>query len=479
MNVKFGDLEEGTLLMELQELEKLRKQKEIVDDYMWKNLGKTKRTNSTLASKNKKEGSFLLHPKRLSDSESSESSSPKLNSSSSSASNFERDKDRLDTNTLNIKNNIKKLQKNYSHMSRNQITYDIDLDIGDSAQKKDDINNTRKENENRSNKIQTNNRSNNKNGPPPVPKIMITDDMFEKKCKSFIEKSLHVISDIRFQMQKGISPPDGDEDITRRQLRVKEFSNRFSRNYLYPIGRQLSDLSKVKSSSNLTNQKLLSVYQIVLNGLTAYHNHLPTSIGVCSSDKLKLLLKNLLELCDIHARIKTDNQHDFSDFINIFRQSAEFTIEKIEDHFFAISTESMSKAHATKNSLPQAKRTKHELSENNRAKKNDNLSARLSMYNTTSTYMRDAMWRKVTESAGSKKLRSVKSRYKTAAFWHRPPAEKVQGDTLRIPNSRCRLFTKKSSGILKKTPVMTPVNEDNITTMIQMEHMRSSVDDNE
>ncbi|VEN55938.1 unnamed protein product [Callosobruchus maculatus] len=101
------------------------------------------------------------------------------------------------------------------------------------------------------------------------------------------------------------------------------------------------------------------------------------------------------------------------------------------------------------------------------------------MYNTTSTFRKDAMWRKMTESVGSKKLRSVKSRYKTAAFRHRPPAEKAQDNMLRLPLSKCNIFPKKSSGILKKTPVMTPINEDNITTMVEMEQMRSSTDDNE
>nr|CAI5825322.1 unnamed protein product [Callosobruchus analis] len=429
MNVKFGGLKEGALLTELHELDKIRKQKKIIDDYMWKNLGKNKRINSSPVINNKKEGTFLLHPKRLSDTETSESSSPKLNSSSSSTSIFERDKDRLDTNT-----------KNLTYTNRNPFIYDIDLDIGDTCTaplKKDNVANTKEENVNTLNKISPNN----KNGPPPAPKIVITDDVFEKKCKSFVEKSLHVISDIRYQMQKGVSPPDGDEDITRRQLRVKEFSN-----------------------STLTNQKLLSAYQIVLNGLTAYHNHLPTSIGVCSSDKLKLLLKNLLELCDIHSRIKVDNHHDISDFINIIRQSAEFTIEKIEDHFFAISTESVAKSHTTKNSLPQPKRTKNTAGEGDKTKKNS-LAARLSMYNTTSAFRKDAMWRKMTESVGQKK--------------HRPPAEKAQDNMLRLPLSKSNIFAKKSSGILKKTPVMTPINEDNITTMVEMEQMRSSTDDNE
>ncbi|VEN38076.1 unnamed protein product [Callosobruchus maculatus] len=196
MNVKFGGLEEGALLSELHELDKIRKQKKIIDDYMWKNLGKKKRINNTPVTKKRNEGKFLLHPKRLSDSETSESSSPKLNSSSSSTSNYEKDKDRLDTNTLNIKNNRTKLQKNLTYTDRNPFIYDVDLDIGDActaALKKDNIANTKEENINTTNKSQPNN----KNCPPPAPKIVITDIEFEKKCKSFVEKSLHVISDIR------------------------------------------------------------------------------------------------------------------------------------------------------------------------------------------------------------------------------------------------------------------------------------------
>lgn len=43
----------------------------------------------------------------------------------------------------------------------------------------------------------------------------------------------------RSLLECGVNPPDGEEDESRRVVRVKEFSNRFSRNYLYPLARQV------------------------------------------------------------------------------------------------------------------------------------------------------------------------------------------------------------------------------------------------
>lgn len=61
----------------------------------------------------------------------------------------------------------------------------------------------------------------------------------------------------------------------------------------------------------------------------------------------------------------------------------------------------------------------------------------------------------------------MKSRYKTATYRHRPPVEKKLPEEASFP-SKCRLLPKKVT-ISKRTPLTTPVNEDNITTLIQIE----------
>lgn len=60
----------------------------------------------------------------------------------------------------------------------------------------------------------------------------------------------------------------------------------------------------------------------------------------------------------------------------------------------------------------------------------------------------------------------MKSRYRTAAFRHRPPTEKIP--VLALP-AKYKLFPKKSSSF-QKTPITTPVNEDNIETLVATEN---------
>lgn len=63
----------------------------------------------------------------------------------------------------------------------------------------------------------------------------------------------------------------------------------------------------------------------------------------------------------------------------------------------------------------------------------------------------------------------VKSRYKTSLFKHRPPKEPYAMQILPLP-SKCKLFTKKSSVVLRDTPHNTPPNDDNIETLIEADN---------
>ncbi|XP_050506336.1 uncharacterized protein LOC114333175 isoform X2 [Diabrotica virgifera virgifera] len=289
----------------------------------------------------------------------------------------------------------------------------------------------------------------------PLHKIL-PESVFEKKFRCFVEKSLQSLNEIRNLLDKGIEPPDGDEDISRRKLRVKEFSNRFSRNYLYPIVRQIDELSKFKQIHPTTNQKVLNAYNVIYNGLVAYQNHLPTSIGACSSDKLKLLLKHLMDLCDIHFKlVPKEDENGYCDIIQNFKQNAEVTLQKVEDMFTKYK-EIISIPPSTPQFHPERK-------PNRIIKKNkNNLEDRLYMYNTSSK----------TVEAFSKKRLNTKSRYKTSQFKHRPLLEKVRiGDPVPLVNSmsnNCKILTKKLAGNIKKSTLPSPINEDSISTMIQM-----------
>lgn len=84
------------------------------------------------------------------------------------------------------------------------------------------------------------------------------------------------------------------------------------------------------STSINPNQKLFSAYQVVLNGLQAYLSHLPSSIGGCSSDKLKLLLKQLIELLDVHNRMVKDSEEgNYGHLITVRKKTLHFMFHNL------------------------------------------------------------------------------------------------------------------------------------------------------
>lgn len=74
--------------------------------------------------------------------------------------------------------------------------------------------------------------------------------------------------------------------------------------------------------------------------------------------------------------------------------NTELTLQKIENHFTAISSESILKPNATKVSLIQKKEKS--------LKPKNSISERLSMYNTTSAFRKDALWKKTAISLTKK-----------------------------------------------------------------------------
>lgn len=72
----------------------------------------------------------------------------------------------------------------------------------------------------------------------------------------------------------------------------------------------------------------------------------------------------------------------------------------------------------------------------------------------------------------------VKSRYRTGTFKHRPPVEKISSQ-VTVQQKQHRLDDKRSLVLLRNTPVVTPINEDNIQTMIQYENERVEGEESE
>ncbi|XP_011501230.1 PREDICTED: uncharacterized protein LOC105364899 [Ceratosolen solmsi marchali] len=115
--------------------------------------------------------------------------------------------------------------------------------------------------------------------------------------------------------------PDGENDYYRRKQRTVEFSTRLSRNYLYDLSRQISDIERHIKAINPVNkmrlsrggmilhmqaieQKLISTHQLLLAALNAYMKHIPNAVLKTHPGKLKEILQIVLQLKNICIEIK-------------------------------------------------------------------------------------------------------------------------------------------------------------------------------
>ncbi|XP_066151818.1 uncharacterized protein [Euwallacea fornicatus] len=291
----------------------------------------------------------------------------------------------------------------------------------------------------------------------------ISLSVFGNKFKIVVTKSLRHIANIREIMTKGIEPPDGKEDESRRVMRVKEFTNRFSRNYLYPLARQLKDLSAIDQiNPMLVNHKLLSTYQIIHNALQAYQTYLPSSVGDAPYIQLKTLMENIIGVCGFHRNLNDTEDNYILEFIDSFKINAELTVQKVEE-FVAKSEKKKdgglkiekSKINLTKYGEEKAKNT-------SKKSKQD----RLAMYSRAVSFRQDVPWRRAVQTLAKKKF-NVKSKYRTATYKHRPPVQK-DVELMSIPKLKA-LMHGKQQGILKSCRFNLPVNEDCIKTMVESE----------
>ncbi|XP_043269507.1 uncharacterized protein [Venturia canescens] len=133
------------------------------------------------------------------------------------------------------------------------------------------------------------------------------------------KKISNLLDEIDFRL-KNIPLPDGDRDLSRRQQRVQEFAIRFSRNYLYDLGRQIDDINRhlravspearfkpSRHGCSLHLQaielKLISAHQLLLQALTAYCKHIPTSVIKGQPGKIKEILQIVIQLNFICQKI--------------------------------------------------------------------------------------------------------------------------------------------------------------------------------
>ncbi|XP_019758498.2 uncharacterized protein LOC109536639 isoform X2 [Dendroctonus ponderosae] len=297
--------------------------------------------------------------------------------------------------------------------------------------------------------------------------------VFERKFKAVVTKSLKCIAEMRTTIAKGIEPPDGEEDESRRTIRDKEFSNRFSRNYLYPLARQLKDLGALNQLNPLLmNQKLFSTYQIVFNALQALQNHLPTSLGDSTYHQLKSLMNDIVKVCEHHrSQLSEDHENYCLEFIDTFKINAELTIQKVDESVTvprSVSTDTALKSEQSRISLTQYAGKSEGQSRNltDKRSKKIKLNKRLSMYGANATFRKDAPWKRTVQSLAKEKI-NVKSKYRTATYKHRPPIHK-DPKIIVIPKLKHLTPLKLSTG-LKSTHVDLGMQDECIKTMVEIE----------
>ncbi|KAK9888328.1 hypothetical protein WA026_000584 [Henosepilachna vigintioctopunctata] len=289
------------------------------------------------------------------------------------------------------------------------------------------------------------------------------------KSRHFIEKCLSMIKDIGELLNEDVIPPDGKEDLARRKVRTNEFNSRFSRTYMYPLVRQLSSISVPGNADKSPKDfpRLATTFQLIFQALQAYNNHLPSTIGRNSYHKLREYLAYVMDVCDKSRRFfeKQPNCaiHEYSDTL---KSECNFLINKIDDNFLCASVDSLLKSRNPKSGVPTSRSNKNIMMPKSKMKENVP-NGRYAMYNDCMASKRDRQWRRMLEAVEKRKPK-VKSRYRTATFKHRPPIEK-QNDQMIVQHGKHRLDARKSSTSWKNTPVATPINDDNIQTMIQYE----------
>lgn len=307
------------------------------------------------------------------------------------------------------------------------------------------------------------------------------DPVAVTKILSIQRKMSTVLDSISYELDR-IPLPDGDDDFFRRQQRVVEFSTRLSRNYLYDLGRQISDIQRhIKAISpdnkmklnrrgiilhmQIIEQKLISTHQLLLTALSAYWKHIPSSVLKSHPGKLKDLLQTVVELKNICAEIKlTPDFYCSGDNRNTFLgNETENQCTSIMSKFRPISdNESQVPSHRTRSTTATP----------SRGKKLRNRNRQIALSNRFSMYTVDM---RLGKSFQPKKARSMfqipknrKNNYMSAKH--------CQSSILPQSNKSSSSIEKigKETVANKSSKFNMPLKEDDIETM--METVLSDVD---
>ncbi|XP_063217052.1 uncharacterized protein LOC134527937 isoform X2 [Bacillus rossius redtenbacheri] len=152
-------------------------------------------------------------------------------------------------------------------------------------------------------------------------------------CIRLCRLEISAILDGMMLLMDNLPVPEDDKDLARRMLRSSEFTVMFTRNYLYQLQRNETE---VKERQNLLllsphhhfnhlnkfHQKLAAAYRDVLHAVQVYLRHIPKTVASALPGKLKGLLAHIC-----HLEMAHDNLDVLVDEDNI---SSEVMMEKCE-----------------------------------------------------------------------------------------------------------------------------------------------------
>lgn len=151
------------------------------------------------------------------------------------------------------------------------------------------------------------------------------DPVTVEKVLAIQKKIFSTLDEIASRLDR-IPLPNGDSDLSRRTRRVAEFSVRFSRYYLYDLGRRITDMrrhihavspdARPKPSGRSSvfhlqaiGRKMIAAHQILLQALNAYCNHIPSSTAKGHRHKLRQVLQVLTDLRDMCNKINISAEY--------------------------------------------------------------------------------------------------------------------------------------------------------------------------
>lgn len=128
-------------------------------------------------------------------------------------------------------------------------------------------------------------------------------------------KIISTITEIKKGLSTEFPEIDGIVELERIQKRSLEFLTRFSRQYLYEIGRQIQGLT-----ANNIVEKIYGIFNLILQALQSYLKNVGRIIGNLFYEKLKILLNFNIKLSEICLLKKLFHENDY--FIEkMFEQS--------------------------------------------------------------------------------------------------------------------------------------------------------------